>query len=122
MKILFLDDNKLRWDFLQPVIRSYPGTETTWVQTVEECIKELEKKIYDVVMLDHDLGGEIMVKSGKGTGYEVAEWIANNMKDCMPGRIYIHTQNPEGSKNMKLVLPDAVVIPFPMLMMQLSKY
>ena len=111
MKVLFLDDDINRWRQIKEIFAKYDGLQSTWVQTASQAILALQHNTYSAVMLDHDLGGQIYVQSGKGTGYEVAEWIRDNMKEPLP-KIYIHTHNPVGGQNMRNVLPTAVVCPF----------
>jgi len=67
--------------------------------------------IYDILSIDHDLGGKTYVESGEGTGYEVAEWLYEN-PDRKPKEIYLHSLNSAGRKNMKNVLPESVEAPF----------
>lgn len=116
MKILILDDNTVRHDAYKKKF-NLPMDELTHVYTVGECIDALQKDNYDLICLDHDLGGEEMVKSGDGTGYEVAEWIAKNLpRENLPFAFYLHSLNPSGRKNMYYVLFDAGitnVIEFP---------
>lgn len=117
MKILILDDNVFRHkQFRQNHSLNNILTHT---YTVKECIDALQKDIYDCVCLDHDLGGEEMVKSGEGTGYEVAEWIAKSLpRENLPSVIYLHSLNPNGRNNMQGVLNDAGifnVVQFPFL-------
>lgn len=81
------------------------------VETAKEAIDELGKNSWDIVFLDHDLGGSEMVASGPGTGYEVAKWLENN-SDKQPPEIVIHSFNPEGARKMKAALPSAKVEPF----------
>jgi len=110
MKILFLDDNKNRWlHFVDN--NNEPGVSLHWAKTAYEAIHWLERNTYDIVSLDHDLGDEIMVASGDGTGYEVAQWIANNLQDNMP-IVVLHTWNPAGAQNMKNILPNAIISRF----------
>jgi len=88
-----------------------------WTQTASETIQALKDKEYDAIFLDHDLGGKVMVKSGIGTGYEVAEWIAENLEEVP--QVILHSMNPVGVENMKSVLPTADVVPFHILLQNL---
>lgn len=110
MKILFLDDSFFRKQQLDIKLRPFDNIYYDWVQTSKQAIEFLQKNKYDLIMLDHDLGGKSMEESGPGTGYEVAQWIKNNMKN--PPKIFIHSHNPVGAKNMQQVLPKAHLIPF----------
>jgi CheY-like chemotaxis protein len=111
MKILVLEDDPQRQRSFKNW--AYQGHDLTIVSTVGEAIKELEQSDFDVVCLDHDLGGQTYVQSmGKEeTGYLVAVWLANN-PDRQPRNIILHSLNPAGRENMKGVLPEAKIIPF----------
>lgn len=114
MRVLILDDDMMRHKiFNQKLI----GHVVTNVYTSKEAIDELENEDWDIVFLDHDLGGKIYVESGENTGYEVAQWLNNNPSK-QPKRIVIHSYNPTGAQNMKQLLSDAEVVPGAWLMIQ----
>lgn len=109
MKILILDDDMLRhYQFKQNFI----GHAITDVQTVEAAIRYLKTEKFDAAFLDHDLGGHSMVDSfgEEPTGYTLAKWMAEN-PDRKPERIYIHSYNPVGAKNMQDLLPGSILAP-----------
>ena len=107
MKILVLDDDQNRLDqFKQRLI----GHVACCVKTAPETIRKLAEEPWDVLFLDHDLGGTTYAPSGPGTGYEVAKWLAEH-EDRKPGQIVIHSFNAPGSQNMKSVLPEAFYNP-----------
>lgn len=98
MKILFLDDDGYRAGQFMP---EFPTA--TWVTTAEECISELKKGDWDLVCLDHDLGGYQYVDSGRpDTGMEVVRWIEEHKPKI--GRIYVHTMNTGAGFTMTQVL------------------
>jgi len=107
MRILVLDDSSERLKiFRQNLI----GHMVDCVKTAREAIDLLSKVEYEIVFLDHDLGDRVMVASGPGTGYEVAEWLSAH-PDKQPRMIFIHSFNPAGAQRMKSVLASAVVAP-----------
>jgi CheY-like chemotaxis protein len=107
MDILILEDDHER----QKIFRSnLIGTNAVIVETAAGAIQELSSSNWDYLFLDHDLGGQQMVESGPGTGYEVAEWLAEN-PDKQPPNIIIHSFNPSGAENMQRVLPNAIKAP-----------
>ena len=107
MKILILDDDFSRHkEFNKRLI----GCSVTNVETSKEAIQKLEEEIFDIVFLDHDLGGMVFMQSGENTGFEVAKWLSEN-EAKQPRRIIIHSFNPVGAKNMKSLLPSSEVIP-----------
>lgn len=107
-KVLVLDDDLTRHKkFKQKLI----GNEVIHVTNAEEAIFYLKnEEVFDVVFLDHDLGGKQNVISGKETGYEVACWIRDN-PEKRPNQIVIHSFNPVGAKNMMEVLPGSIYVP-----------
>lgn len=112
MRIFILEDNKFRMKkFRQQLI----GHTIDHAETVQEGISLVTFNKYDLLFLDHDLGGEQMVDSSdKNTGYQVAEFIAsftmNKKTPCV-----VHSCNPAGADNIIRVLPHGVRIPFPSL-------
>lgn len=106
MRILIVEDSIERIKtFKQKLI----GHEV-WVATQSsQAIDFLENQDpFDYCFLDHDLVG-VYQQSGKGTGYEVAQWIANH-PDKKPSRITIHSLNNVGASNMLHVLGDAGIV------------
>ncbi len=103
MMVLFLDDDdsritKARQDFI--------GHSFVAVKTAQEAIEELSRRQFDLVCLDHDLGDQVMVDSGPGTGYEVAQFIAQMPIDERPQAIMVHSFNPVGAQNMIVALAE----------------
>lgn len=102
MDILVLDDDVRRH---RQFVRGLLNHNVTVVVTSEEAIAALKRKKWDVVFLDHDLKG-VPEDPGPGTGYEVAEWLAQN-PDRQPPQIFIHTFNPSAAVKMRQALPGA---------------
>ena len=109
MKILILDDDMNRHQLFD---KNYAIHELVHVQTAQEAIDQLKVNTFDVVFLDHDLGGLQMVESGgkEPTGYDVAKWIAMN-PERKPKQVFVHSLNPVGSQNIKNVLPSSILFP-----------
>ena len=110
MKILILEDNPCR---ISAFYKKLIGHDVIAVETVGEAISLLESDPFDVLFMDHDLGGEFYVDSSgnEETGYTLACWLSDNM-ECAPKKIYVHSLNPVGVKNIQSVLPRAVHVPF----------
>lgn len=112
MKIFILEDNEQRMvKFRKELI----GHIIDHAATIEEGTSLVVTNKYDMMFLDHDLGGKEMVDSFSGnTGYQLAEFIVsftpNKETPCV-----IHSCNPAGSANIVRVLPHAVKLPFPSL-------
>jgi len=103
MKILFLDDNKKRIEFFKQF-----NPDADIVENAQDCIKSLkENGIYDLICLDHDLGGEVYVNSeNKNTGMEVVRYLeskeyrkyySSNNVHCF---IIVHTWNFKAGEEM----------------------
>ncbi len=110
-KLLFLDDDEYRIKiFREKMVGS--GYEIYITKTVSETLAQLTHQSFDLVSLDHDLGGEQMVASHSNTGHEVAKFIAT-MTDP-PKLIIVHSFNPVGAANMKKAMKflNVKVVPF----------
>jgi CheY-like chemotaxis protein len=106
-RILVLDDDETRLKaFRQKLI----GNEVVTVMTTSNAIEQLNSNAFQAVSLDHDLGGKHMVPSGKGTGYEVAQWLQEH-PEKQPANIIIHSFNPVGAQNIASLLPQAKCVP-----------
>ena len=109
MKVFILDDSKER---LQTFKSKLIGHVVVTAMTASEAISILEQEPpFTNIFLDHDLGDRVMVPSGPGTGYEVAQWLAQHPEKTDSCDIIIHSFNPDGAKNMASLLPIARVIP-----------
>ena len=113
MEILILEDDQRRIDWFKTKFEAHKLSIT---KNTDEAIKWLKEQKFDYAFLDHDLGDEVYVDSGKGTGYEVAQAINENKLTSI--QVIIHTCNPIGAVSMSNVLKynSVTVIPFPRLM------
>lgn len=107
MDVLILEDDPSRQKiFTQQLI----GANVVIVDTASEAISLLESQDWDYLFLDHDLGGQQMVESGEGTGYEVAVWLEEHT-GRQPPNIVIHSYNPMGAQKMHEALPNSILAP-----------
>jgi hypothetical protein len=101
--ILFLDDSERRHQEFQKIQYSF------WAcRTAEETIDRLKGSIdyWDVVLLDHDLGGAVYVNSGReDCGMEVVRYIVENTP--LIGIVVIHSWNIPAAQRMKHELQQA---------------
>jgi CheY-like chemotaxis protein len=90
MKILFLDDSAER---IEKAFEHFEDDDVDIVVSAASAIEALRaKRKYDLVMLDHDLGGETWVDSNReDCGMEVVRWIVK--KKPKIGRIVVHSWN-----------------------------
>ncbi len=86
LRILFLDDFPERSaEFLALVPHGH------WVETAADCIARLAEP-WDVVFLDHDLGGMAFVDpEEEDTGSGVVRWVVANRPRV--GRFIVHSLN-----------------------------
>ena len=109
MNVLILEDNENRnMLFRKNLIGLYIE--------IRDDVKELKdlllSKKWDVLFLDHDLGGEVHVPSDReDTGAEIARFLKDN-PEHKPELIIIHSLNNNGAMYMKQCLPEAVYVPF----------
>ena len=111
MKVLILDDEPYRHKLFRLHLAA---EERTHVMTADECIDALREEKWDIVFLDHDLGGMQMVVSmsdtGEKTGYQVACFL-EEFPIYKPTKVIVHSLNPAGAKNMCAAVYGAVHIP-----------
>jgi len=112
MKILILEDCPERTKtFQQKLI----GNDVVFTTTSKDCIAALESFEFDVLMLDHDLGGKTYVLAGDNTGYGVVKWLVQN-RDRVPNQIFVHSINRPAAKLMIKLFEDygiqAQYVPF----------
>jgi len=107
MDVLVLEDEGYRQKLFKIALI---GTNYKIVETARECIAELKEHTWDAVFLDHDLGGQQMVESGPGTGYEVACWLEEHI-DRIPPLAVVHSLNIIGGPRMVQAIPGSTWLP-----------
>lgn len=108
MKIFILEDDENRNRIFQNMFKKH---DLIMTEFAIEAIKSIHIKKYDIIFLDHDLGGRQMVDSSyENTGYTVAKEIINSINKHT--RVIIHSFNPVGAKNMNDILIHAERRPF----------
>ena len=101
-QVLFLDDDHQRIDAIRARLASV-RCDLTVVETADECIARLRANSYDLVMLDHDLGGETFCDSSReDCGMEVVRWLKGNRGDHK--FFIVHTMNAVAAAGMYLDL------------------
>ena len=97
-RVLFLDDDQQRIAHFRHMIAAV-DCDLTVVETADECIAKLGSGPYDLVLLDHDLGGEIYCDSSReDCGMEVVRWLARNGGDH--GDFIVHSFNEVAGATM----------------------
>jgi CheY-like chemotaxis protein len=108
MKVLFLDDDFIRIK----QARSYFAFDEVYVaETSTQAMQLLEKHSpFNLVSLDHDLGGDTYCASDMMSGWGVAIYISRMPKDKLPKQVIIHSFNPDGAEEIIKVLRDIVPV------------
>lgn len=117
--VFFLEDNPHRYVYFNKWIENkLDEFELVTATEADEAIEIMRaRKHFDVVFLDHDLGGKVFVNSNdENTGYQVAKFMKRNGNTF--NQLIIHSQNPAGADNINHIFPEAMKIPFPELMHQ----
>jgi CheY-like chemotaxis protein len=104
LKILFLDDDPNRRRFARSAFGNHELSEA---ETAEDAIKMLERySPYDLVSLDHDLGGKTFTPSDETSGFEVARHILKMPLELLPKRVIIHSYNfPAAARMVEALSP-----------------
>lgn len=103
MRILILEDTAER---IFKFKKNLEGAELFITDVPKECINQLiNHGPWDYLFLDHDMGN-IFMKPGDGTGYEVAKYLSDHPL-LTPSRVIIHSMNNIGAAAMMRVLGDA---------------
>lgn len=111
MKVLILEDDGNRIATFKKKLKDH---DLYFAVSVDEA-KDMAKNFgpFDYYFLDHDLDGKVFVDSkDENTGYQFAKFLA---EVNATGKIFVHSMNPVGAQNIKGVLPQATLVPFPYL-------
>ena len=102
-KVFVLEDNGERIKFFNKMFQNY---DYVLCETAKEAKKVLYDNEFNVIFLDHDLGGRIFVDSNEEeTGMTVVKYIIE--KELQTNALFfIHSQNPVGAANMLHRLMD----------------
>ena len=96
--MLVLDDEE---DRIVHFRSRFPHADLRWVDNVPECIESLGQA-WDVIRLDHDLGGEVFVNSARAdSGMEVVRYIVNNQPEHLRETVFIvHSRHERAAIKM----------------------
>ena len=110
MRILILEDDPNRIEIFN---KNLVGAEEIYHTEFADVAKsKLEEQNWDVLFLDHDLGGETYVNpENTNTGSEVARWLNQN-PDRIPELVIIHSMNHEAAIGMKSLIRGAALLSF----------
>ena len=107
MKILILEDDNNRIVKFRDKLSRHA---LLFVNSAADAIKLLlnEGETFDMIFLDHDLGGEVYVDSSNtNTGSEVVRWLISDQDRIMiQPYIIIHSLNYPAAQEMQLNLTN----------------
>ena len=104
-RILVLEDDPKRIEVFKSVLGGKHAV--SYVETARDCIDLLETEKFDVVFLDHDLGGEVYVSEAHtNTGSEVVRWLMLHVQDLDP-YVIVHSHNTVAAERMQSNLQRA---------------
>ena len=106
LNILVVEDDLNRIEIFKKKLRNH---KMHFALTAPEAINALTKNEFDLIFLDHDLGGGAYEPSDENSGYGVAKFME---AEGTAGDVIIHSLNPAGAANMHAALPHAHRIPF----------
>jgi hypothetical protein len=92
LNILILDDDKIRHSYFADRFR---GHDVWHCYDVPRFRQQYSARDWDLVHLDHDLGTKL-------TGMDAVDYMVQLPR--RPGRVVVHSWNPDGSKLMASTL------------------
>lgn len=117
MRVFILEDDPARIVAFEHVLIGHDVTVCRWLKgpnyhahrpTDDGALVRFTPP-YDVILLDHDLGGMQFVDSDEEeTGYQFAIWLATNhpTTNGEGPLVIIHSYNPEGARRIQQALVD----------------
>ncbi len=100
MRILILEDDIDRMEVFYSKLAN--DHTVVWVDTASQAIGYLGRGDFDVVFLDHDLGGEVFVnQADANTGSEVVRWMVSTDTLLSRPTVVIHSLNFPAARSME---------------------
>lgn len=109
MKILILEDDPKR---ISKFKQNFIGrdVDVTYVEEAIDAINQIKEHKFDILFLDHDLGGKVYEPiDDPNTGSEVARYINKNPIDSI---VIVHSLSLLGKNNMLNLIKDSIYLPF----------
>ena len=106
-RILIVEDDETRCAWFR---QKFAGREQDVTCDVQEAVRWLAERDYEVILLDHDLAYEHYLSNepdDERTGYFVAAWLAAHPDSQRDALIVIHSLNYSGAQRMLDALRDA---------------
>jgi hypothetical protein len=97
LRVFVLEDDPNRVEGFRAALY---GHSVDYAICVEHAIRDFSPP-YDLLLLDHDLGGEVMVDSDEAnTGFQFVRWLVAHQKRQAKAAVFVHSWNPDGAKRM----------------------
>lgn len=113
MDILILEDDPMRMVQFRKRIGEH---RIVHVETAAGAIEALGEHRFDLVLLDHDLGGRQFADHGdekEDCGMRVAEWLSEEPRRMKTqGPVVVHSLNGPAAQEMVELITEACWIPF----------
>lgn len=111
MRIFTLEDDPVRilklYDFFKS--KGVKEADMDWAASMWQVDRFGDgHNIYDLILLDHDLGGRRMLEA-EDNGLNFLEMIKEKVGDAL---VVIHSHNPSGAEAMHAAYPPSLVIPY----------
>jgi len=103
MHIFFLDDDPDRVLAFRNAVCDHNLIVAT---TAQEAIEIINDQTFDLLSLDHDLGGKVYCPSDALSGFALVEVILELPVNKLPKHVIIHTRNQCGAANMLIPLME----------------
>ena len=94
MQIFILEDDAKR---IQAFVDEFAGNQIMITNDAMMAVKLLEHMTFDIVFLDHDLGGKTFVPSDEKSGRHVSRAMAEDERHKNT-RVVVHSWNEEAAK------------------------
>jgi hypothetical protein len=110
MRVFILEDDPNR---VAGFSASLDGADVTYAIDVDEA-RRLWQPPYDIVCLDHDLGGDVYVASeddNTGAGFLRTSPVREGMRSTI---VVVHSWNPDGAQEMIRLLREMGIAPLAM--------
>jgi hypothetical protein len=99
MRIFILEDDARRIELFN---RAFIGHQLTIAEDIDAAEKAFAPP-YDLMCLDHDLGGQVFVPAGlRNTGSAFVSGLSE--EDVAASLVLVHSHNPDGALAMKRTL------------------
>lgn len=105
MKVFVLEDDPDRIRLFAEVLE---GHDWTCIHTCDRTYEFHAHSPYDLILLDHDLGGRQMVDH-EDSGTEFVKLVRDHIGS--KARVTIHSYNPDGARRMSKLLEEVGVFP-----------